>query len=66
MNNKTYDILKWIALIGLYALATLIAGLGDIWNIPYTNEIVRTINLIGTVLGILLGISNISYNKNNK
>lgn len=65
MNNKTYDILKWVALVGLYALATLLNGIGDIWGMPYTEEIVQTINLIGTVLGIVLGISNINYKKNN-
>lgn len=65
MNNKTYDILKWVALVGLYAVATLLNGIGDIWGMPYTEEIVQTINLVGTVLGIVLGISNINYNKNN-
>ena len=65
MNNKTYDILKWVALVGLYALATLVNGIGDIWNISYTEQVVQTINLVGTVLGIVLGISNINYKKNN-
>lgn len=65
MKNKTYDILKWVALVGLYALATLVNGIGDIWEIPCTEQIVQTINLVGTVLGIVLGISNINYNKNN-
>lgn len=65
MSNALYDRLKWVALVGLYALATLVGGLGDIWSIPYVDEIVQTINLIGTVLGIVLGISNINYKKNN-
>lgn len=65
MSNKLYDKLKWVALVGLYALATLINGLGDIWGLPYVTEIVQTINLIGTVLGIVLGISNINYKKKN-
>ena len=63
MNNKTYDILKWVALVGLYALATLVNGIGDIWGVPYTEQIVQTINLVGTVIGIVLGISNVSYKK---
>ena len=65
MNNKIYDVLKWVALVGLYAVATLLNGIGDIWGMPYTEEIVQTINLVGTVLGIVLGISNNNYNKNN-
>lgn len=63
MSNKAYDVLKWVAIVGLYGLSTLVAGLGEIWGIPYTNEIVKTINLIGTVLGIWLGISSYNYNK---
>lgn len=66
MNNKVYDVLKWIAMVGLYALGVLMSGLGEIWHIPYTNEIVKTIALAGTVLGILLGISSVNYYKNNK
>lgn len=63
MNNKIYDILKWVALVGLYAVATLVNGLGEIWSIPMTDEIVKTINLLGTVLGIVLGISSVNYKK---
>lgn len=67
MNDKLYNVLKWVAIVGLYGLAVLVAGLGEIWNLPYTNEIVKTINLIGTVLGIWLGISTINYlKKDNK
>ena len=63
LKNKVYDVLKWIAIIGLYGLSVLVAGLGEIWGIPYTNEIVKTINLVGAVLGIWLGISNYKYKK---
>lgn len=65
MSNKTYDILKWIALVFLPALATLYLGLSKFWNIPYPEEISGTIMLIDTFLGALLGISSIQYNKNN-
>lgn len=64
-NSKVYDVLKWIALTGLYGLGILIAGLGQIWKIPYTTQIVTTIDLVGVVLGIWLGISSIKYAKQN-
>lgn len=60
-NSKVYDVLKWVALTGLYGLGILIAGLGQIWKIPYTTQIVATIDLVGVVLGIWLGISSIKY-----
>ena len=63
MNNKVYDILKWIAQILLPALGTLYFALAGIWNFPYAEAIVGTITAIDTFLGIILGISTIQYNK---
>lgn len=63
MNNKTYDILKWIAQILLPALATLYFGLAGIWNLPFSEEIVGTITAIDTFLGIILGLSSANYNE---
>lgn len=63
MSNKTYDILKWIALVVLPALATLYLALSGIWGLPYGDQIVGTITAIDTFLGALLGISSINYAK---
>ena len=63
MSNKTYDILKWVALVLLPALATLYLGLARYWNLPYPEEISGTIMLVDTFLGALLGISSIQYAK---
>ena len=63
MNNKVYDILKWIAQIFLPALGTLYFALAGIWDFPYAEAIVGTITAIDTFLGIILGISTIQYNK---
>jgi len=65
-NSKVYDVLKWVALSGVYGLSLLMAGLGEIWNIPYTAQIVATIDLIGLVLGIWIGVSSIKYANQNK
>ncbi len=63
MNNKVYDILKWIAQIFLPALGTLYFALAGIWDFPYAEAIVGTITAVDTFLGIILGISTIQYNK---
>ena len=63
MSNKTYDILKWVALVVLPAVATLYAALSGIWGLPYGEQIVGTITAIDTFLGALLGISSINYAK---
>lgn len=63
MSNKVYDILKFIALKVMPALATLILALGGIWGIPYTEAIAGTITALDTFLGAILGISSKAYQK---
>ena len=66
LNNKTYDILKFIAQIVLPAVGTLYFALAGIWNFPYGEEIVGTITAVDTFLGARLGLSSATYNKEVK
>lgn len=62
LSNKTYDALKWIAMVVLPALGTLYSGLAILWGFPYGEEIVGTIALLTAFLGAVLGISTAKYN----
>ena len=66
LNSKVYDVLKWIALCVLPALGTLYFALAGIWGFPYGEEIVGTITAIDTFLGVILGISTVSYNRTHR
>lgn len=61
MNNNTYDMLKWVALILLPAVVTFVVALGEIWSIPYTAQIAATIAAIDTLLGACLKVSSDNY-----
>lgn len=61
LDNKTYDILKYVALFFLPALATLMLTLTNIWHIPYGEAIAATITALDTFLGALLKISSNNY-----
>ena len=63
LTNKTYDVLKWVALILLPAMGALYFGLAGIWNFPYGEQVVGTITVIDTFLGAILGISTVQYNR---
>lgn len=63
MNNKLYDVLKYIAQIVLPAIGTLYFALAGIWGFPYGEQVVGTITAIDTFLGVILGISSMNYNK---
>ena len=66
MNNKVYDVLKWIALVVLPAMAALYLTLAQIWGLPYGEAIAATITAIDAFLGAILGISSIQYGKKVK
>lgn len=63
MTNKTYDFLKWIALVLLPAVQVLWLTLGKTWDFPYLVQIGATIAAVDVFLGSLLGLSGIQYNK---
>ena len=63
-SNKIFDILKWIAIVALPALSTFIVVLGKIWNWgDIAPMVAQTITAVAVLLGALLGISTIQYNK---
>ena len=65
LPDKWYDILKWITMIVIPALATAYVGLAAVWGWPFADQIAKTAAVICTLLGALLGISTAQYNKDN-
>ena len=63
LKDAVYDVLKWITMIVLPALATAYVGLSGIWGWPYADEVAKTTAVVCTLLGALLGISTAQYNK---
>ena len=57
MKNKTYDTLKWVALVALPAFVTFFLALAPLWNIPNAQAIAA----FTTFLGALLGVSSAKY-----
>lgn len=62
LSNQAYDILKKVALL-IAPLCTFIATVGDIWGLPYAVEIGATLAALDTLLGAVLSISTMNYNK---
>lgn len=64
LNDGLYFWLKWLCIIVLPALASLIVGLSRIWDFEVLgSNIAATITLIATFLGTILCISNYNYYK---
>ena len=65
-TNKVYDVVKWIVVIALPAIAAAYSALGGVWNFPYAEQVVTTINILATFLGALICVSTVNYNKDEK
>lgn len=62
-KDEVYDVLKWIGMTALPALAVLYGTIGKIWGLPFIQEIPLTITAIALFLNTLLGISSNNYYK---
>lgn len=67
LTPSLYTWLKWLCIIVLPALASLIVGLSRIWDFEALgSNISATITLIATFLGTILCISNYNYYKKDE
>jgi hypothetical protein len=64
-SNKVYDRLKFLAMVLLPALGAAYFGIAGIWGLPKAQEVVGTIVVIDTFLGVLLGISSTQYSNSD-
>ena len=64
LPDKLYNILKWLLMIVVPAFITLFSFLASAWNwdIP-TEAITGTITAVATFIGVIVGISNYNYYK---
>lgn len=62
MSNKTYDLLKDIALI-LPFVITFIVAILKIWNIPYATQIELSLLALNTLVASIVKIANKKYKK---
>ena len=66
ISNKVYNVLKYIALIALPALVTLLIGIGDVWGLEWMPKVAMTVSLITSFLGALLQVSSSKYWKEQR
>lgn len=61
VSNKKYDVIKQLVQKGLPAAGALYAGLAVFWHFPNSVEVVGSIALLATFLGVFLGIADRRY-----
>lgn len=55
--DNVYNVLKWVGLIALPAVATFYGACAPLWGWPAPEAVVTTINAAGVLLGALVGYS---------
>ena len=67
LPDSAYTWCKWIVVLVLPALSSLITGLGKIWNWgSVATNVSATVTLVATFLGTILCISNYNYYKKDE
>lgn len=62
--DKVYDILKWVGLIVLPAIAAFVGTVGTAAGWDGTNLCVTVITACGTLVGAVIGVSSVSARRN--
>ena len=65
MSNKTYDILKFAALIAT-PIITFLCAIISIWGIPYGQQITASLAALDTLIGAIVAIAKAQYDKKQK
>lgn len=57
LPDKAYNVLKWVGLVALPAVATFVGTVGTAVEWPMTTIAVTVITAVGTLVGALLGVT---------
>lgn len=63
LPDKAYNILKWVGLVALPAVATFVGTVGTAVNWEPTGIAVTVITAAGTLVGALLGVTTRRRNR---
>lgn len=57
LPDKIYQVLKWVALVVLPALAIFVNSVGPSLGLPHVDVIVTTLNALGLLVAACIGAS---------
>lgn len=63
LTNKAYDVLKWICLTVLPAISVFYTVVDSVFGIGYTDIVCPLIAGVCTLIGTLIGVSTVNYNR---
>lgn len=64
LSDKAYNIIKWVVMLLLPALALLYQTIAQACGLPYADTVSVILNAVAVFLGTITGISTLNYNYN--
>jgi len=61
LNDKVYDIIKWIALLVLPTLLGAIVAISEVWSVQIDGDIIAGLTALSSAIGVLLSVSSTIY-----
>lgn len=65
LTNEIYNVVKFVAQTLLPAVGTLYFTLSGLWGLPNTEQVIGSVTAVDLFLGVILGISTVSFNKSD-
>lgn len=65
MTSKAYDAIKFTALVILPGLGALYFGVAQVWGLPYAEQVVGTITLLDTFVGLVVKRASTIHQQEN-
>lgn len=62
LSSEVYDAAKKLVQVVLPAVSSLYFGLASVWGFPATAQVIGTLAVITTFLGVTIGVSTKNYN----
>lgn len=66
LTGLAYDIVKQLAQVWLPAFGALYFGLAGVWGLPAADQVVGTVVVVDTFLGVFLGVSQRRYDASDE
>lgn len=63
LSDRAYEVLKWCGLVCLPAFAWFVSEVGADIGIANPEVVAKVLNAVGTLIGILVGVSTYNYRK---
>lgn len=63
LNDKVYNIIKWVCLTVVPALNILLATLCALYGWGWGNIVIGTIDAVAVFVGTIIGIGSVKYKK---